>query len=294
MQSKYIDPKSGGVIDPHKDAAPFDAWRNGIVGSWCSRHPEGFFIFGEPGLAVADEYEEGDPYGVAVGLEEQPEFHRARKSVTISLISRISSELSRRVFTVLDLGCGSGFITREIKRRYPGAQIDGLDSSVSAIRSAVAQGEGIDYVVADAYSPPYADNFYDVVICNNIWEHVPDPLRLLEAIKRITKPGGFVLISTPSRYRLRNLMRILLGKRVSMMSKLHVTEYTVGQVKEQLRFGGFDVIATDSLPYRRGAWGVKRSVLDYVVYPVCRQALRVTGSHHSLSDTVFYLARRKA
>ena len=113
---------------------------------------------------------------------------------------------------------------------------------MTAIEHANSTYNNIDFVVADAYQPPFEDKYFDIIVCNNIWEHVPDPLRLLSSIGRILKPNGQLVISTPSRYRIGNITRVCLGKEVTFMSKHHITEYTVGQIKEQLKFGGFSII----------------------------------------------------
>jgi len=85
-------------------------------------------------------------------------------------------------------------------------------------------------------------------VCNNLWEHVADPLNLLSEISRITKARGKLCISTPSRYRLHNLVAALRGRPIEFMSEHHVTEYTVGQVKEQLAFGGYKLLKCYSEP----------------------------------------------
>ena len=136
---------------------------------------------------------------------------------------------------ILDIGCGEGHITAEIQKNFLGAEVSGLDYSISAISYAVEKFPGIDFCVADAYNPLYCDNYFDAVVCNNLWEHIPDPLALLKGMNRILKDGGYIILSTPSRYRFPNLLNVLRGKPPVFMSTHHVTEYSVGQVIEQLR-----------------------------------------------------------
>ena len=131
------------------------------------------------------------------------------------------------------------------------------------------------------------------MLCNNLWEHVPDPLRLLESVKRILKPAGYVIISTPSRYRFRNMVRVSLGLPVVFMSKLHVTEYTVGQVLEQLRFSRMKAMVFDE-PLQGPAGGVFRFIAFKLAVPMIRMMLRIVGSHHSPEETVFYLAQKNS
>jgi SAM-dependent methyltransferase len=161
-----------------------------------------------------------------------------------------------------------------------------MDYAMSAIRYAHRNYPQVSFSVGDAMDPPYIDNLFDLVICNNLWEHVPDPLRMLRAVHQITKPHGYLIISTPSRYRLRNLVRVLRGRPVVFMSPHHVTEYTVGQVAEQLRFGNYTLQDTTTSPDEYG------SVPERILSRALNLALRVVGSGHRLESTVFYLAQK--
>jgi 2-polyprenyl-3-methyl-5-hydroxy-6-metoxy-1,4-benzoquinol methylase len=247
-------------------------------------HSSGFKIFiSSDNIAASDEYSDSDPYTVEKNIDS--EFHVRRKEITIDLLSEAISSV-QGVPQVLDLGCGQGHITEKIRQALSGAEFTGLDYSVSAIEYAHEHFSQIDFAVGDAYDMPYANEFFDVVVCNNLWEHVPDPLFLLNKIKRILKPGGHLIVSTPSRYRVYNLVRVLMGKPVVFMSRYHVTEYTVGQVVEQLTYGNFQVIKLLSRPISPG--GLKASIARWVFGVL----VSLVGSHHQLEATVFYLAQK--
>ena len=78
-----------------------------------------------------------------------------------------------------------------------------------------------------------------------------------------------------------------MGKPVVFMSQLHVTEYTVGQVHEQLSYGGFEVTNTTSEKLK------VPGVLPKILYTLISTAIGLTKSKHSLEPTVFYLARKQ-
>ncbi len=250
----------------------------------ATEHAKGFPIFLAPDeVAALDEYRDSDPYSVEEGLSTS--FQQRRMVCTLALVGRALQSLGRPS-RILDLGCGQGHITREMQKRYPETRISGLDCSVSAIEYAVGHSAGICYAVGNARTPPYSDGCFDVVVCNNLWEHVPDPVAMLAEIARITATGGFLIVSTPSRYRLRNLVRVLTGRPVSFMSDRHITEYSVGQILEQLRYGGFDVVEVTSSPI--ATCGLK----SRLAWLVASAGVTLFRSHHRLESTVFYLARR--
>jgi SAM-dependent methyltransferase len=284
----YYDPNLNRLIT-EQDIATLDQWRNNREHFICARDPKGFLIFIPPDqIQISDEYSCNDPYTVAESISS--EFHARRISITIDLIRTATAGLSD--FRVLDMGCGEGHITARIRESFPAAKIFALDHSISAISKGLALYPEIEFIVANSYCPPYCNDYFDVVVCNNLWEHVPDPLRLLASISRITKPSGYFVISTPSRYHLRNLLKVVRGRPVELISNLHVTEYSVGQVIEQLRYGGYEIINVLSYPISRlEGW---RGFILAAIELILQKYLSLIGSHHNLQTTVFYLARKTA
>lgn len=283
---KYFDHKNHRPLDLQTDGCNLSEWGKSGSDAAFAWHPKGFPVFlGAEEIAVSDEYAESDPYTVEQGIRS--DFHTRRIEVTLDLINEALAGAAG-CLQILDLGCGQGHITDRIRQSNPKAQISGLDYSISAIEYAHDHfGGGIEFAVGNAYDCPYASGFFDVVVCNNLWEHVPDPLHLLGRVRRSIKPGGYIIISTPSRYRISNLVRVLRGKPVIFMSEHHVTEYTVGQVKEQMKHGGFNVINVASRAISSG------SVKANVAKSLCAKAIKIVGSHHQLESTVFYLAQRE-
>lgn len=288
----YADPATGRPLAA-ADGCTMEQWRAGQAAPFAL-HEAGFPVFVPAAeLGAFDEYAEGDPYHAAEGLEKWPAFQRRRLETTLSLLAAAVPDAGARP-RILDVACGEGVITMHLRDGHPQAEVHAIDYALTAIETAAARGDpGVHYAVGDAYRLPYAAGYFDVVVCNNIWEHVPDPLRLLAAVKRVLKPGGHVIISTPSRYRFRNMVRVCLGLPVVFLSKNHVTEYSVGQVLEQLRFGGMEPRVFDE-PLRGPAGGVARFIAFKLAVPAVRLALRLFGSHHSPEETVFYLARKPA
>jgi SAM-dependent methyltransferase len=289
--AKYYDWRSRRVLDS-KDGCPLDQWLAGGNESQFGIHPGGFRVFLDPSeIRLSDEYSEGDPYVVNDEGGQRNSFHLRRFDCTLQLIEEATGGRATTQ-RICDLGCGQGHITAAIQKSYSNAEISGLDYSISAITRAAESCKEIDFVVANAYEPPYCPEYFDIVVCNNLWEHVPDPLRLLGAISRILRTDGSLILSTPSRYRLRNLLRVLRGRSVVFTSNHHITEYSVGQVIEQLQFGGFETKVV-SPPMQRSCNTLRGLAAFGILMPILRLFLRSVGSHHSLEETVFYLARKR-
>nr|WP_246429706.1 methyltransferase domain-containing protein [Prosthecomicrobium pneumaticum] len=104
--------------------------------------------------------------------------------------------------TVLDLGCGVGYGTALLGARA--ARIEGLDHDPATIAEAERHYGGADRIafrVGDATALPYAAASFDLVVAFEIIEHVDAPAqqRLVAEIRRVLRPGGLAIVSTPNR-----------------------------------------------------------------------------------------------
>lgn len=95
---------------------------------------------------------------------------------------------------ILDLGCGTGEITRRLAERYPQATVLGVDILESNVeharRQSLASGERIRYARGDAFALDLVDASFDLVACRHVSQSVPDFARVLAEIARVLKPGG--------------------------------------------------------------------------------------------------------
>jgi ubiquinone/menaquinone biosynthesis C-methylase UbiE len=100
---------------------------------------------------------------------------------------------------VLDVGCGSGVIARDVARRVqPNGRVVGIDPSpalIAAARelaSATDVATSISFRVGDCRALPLADHSFDVVIAATVLTHVPDAHRGILEMARVARPGGRV------------------------------------------------------------------------------------------------------
>jgi ubiquinone/menaquinone biosynthesis C-methylase UbiE len=94
---------------------------------------------------------------------------------------------------VLDVGCGTGAITREIAEAVtPGGRAGGLDTNaelIGAARQAHGDVPGLEFHVGDAYALPFSAAF-DVATAARVPQWLADPLAALRAMAAAAKPGG--------------------------------------------------------------------------------------------------------
>jgi len=100
---------------------------------------------------------------------------------------------------VLDVGCGTGFATEGILERTE--NVHGLDQSVHQMEKAwqkFGKHDRVRFYRGDAERLPFKDDTFDIVWSSGSIEYWPDPVAALVECRRITKPGGQVLIVGPN------------------------------------------------------------------------------------------------
>lgn len=122
---------------------------------------------------------------------------------TVAFFNRVNSLLDPS-FVVLDVGCGRGAY---------GEDRVAFRRNLRILKGKVASVIGID-VDQDARDNPFLDEFrliqgdswpvesnsIDLIVCDNVVEHIPDPDQLFSEIRRVLKDGGYVCIRTPNRW----------------------------------------------------------------------------------------------
>jgi SAM-dependent methyltransferase len=148
-------------------------------------------------------------------VDEYDKWHDERESVArddrpiapwhVLTIAQLPDIRGRRV---LEIGCGRGTFARYLAER--GAHLVAADFSPAAVEHARRRLEGFDAtaIVADIQAIPFPDRYFDVVISQETLEHVPDPMRGLAELVRVTRPGGKLLVTTPNYLSLVGLWRL--------------------------------------------------------------------------------------
>jgi ubiquinone/menaquinone biosynthesis C-methylase UbiE len=114
---------------------------------------------------------------------------RARKE----LIKQASIEPNQRV---LDLGCGTGTLVVLLKRKYPAAEIVGLDPDPKALRRAKKKVKraGVSVQLDEGFADelPYDEGTFDRVLSSLMLHHLEDQdrERMLREVLRVLKPAG--------------------------------------------------------------------------------------------------------
>lgn len=164
----------------------------------------------------------------------------------------------------LEIGCAAGFFLAVMKSA--GWKTWGIDLSHSAVK--FAKNLSLRVVSKDLLSAHFKENFFDAILMGDVFEHVHNPVEFLREARRILKPGGMLVIKTPTyvnswlfrrAYQAAKFLKIFSQKRLKFFSILkipwhrsrlnrpyHLYEYDPSCMTTLLESCSFDVCSIDS------------------------------------------------
>jgi arsenite methyltransferase len=112
------------------------------------------------------------------------------RPIALPMLARMHFDAEDRV---LDVGCGGGWLVREIAARVPQGRVTGMDVAdemIERARGASAEVRNAEFVVGIVDAIPRDANTFDKVVSVESAYYWPEPARGLKEIFRVTRPGG--------------------------------------------------------------------------------------------------------
>jgi SAM-dependent methyltransferase len=184
------------------------------------------------------------PYRIYVPRSAYPGYVRWLSEQEYRLLKKVIVSMlrphARPDGKLLDLACWDGEATRYYGDRLGIRDLHGLDFFDDQI--AKARGNGVEVAKCDLEQEPFpfADGTFDVVVANQIFEHLKQIYRPLGEVHRILKPGGLLLFSVPNLASLHCRLQLLLGRQPSTikMFEAHVRAFAPPAAREFVTFNG--------------------------------------------------------
>ena len=146
--------------------------------------------------------------------------------------------------TILEIGCSSGFLLRDLVAALPGHRVFGADYTHETLELLGKQLPDVPLLQFDLTQCPLPNSFVDVAVLLNVLEHIEDHEAAVAQLFRIVRPGGAVIIEVPAGPSLYDVYDRVL---------MHQRRYAITELTELLARHGFAV--------------ERRSHLGFFLYP---------------------------
>lgn len=180
-----------------------------------------------------------------------------------SILDTIQKLANGQKLRILDIGCFPYHIGYALEMM--GHDVYGISSHHEPIKN-----KNIAIVNIEQEKFPYKNGFFDMVLCNEVIEHLPQsPIPVLREIHRVLKKEGYAMVTTPNIARSINRGKLLFGKNIMYPTSVffenngkgnniyhrHNREYILGELEELFRKSSFEIIKNNCFisytPFRK-------------------------------------------
>ncbi len=126
-------------------------------------------------------------------------YHQMIDDLEISILENYLHKTDK----VLELGCGTGLILKEIDKKV--SKAIGVDLSEKMLEK--AKNRGLEVYQAEASNMPFEDNTFDLVYSYKVLAHIEAIEKTLHEIKRVLKPNGIAVLEFYNRNSIRTLVK---------------------------------------------------------------------------------------
>lgn len=192
--------------------------------------------------------------------------HRIKAEVDPAFAQRARYILERvqelKPKEILDAGCGRGFYVSSFTQFPFVKKITGIDLREKYLQKArmFITDKRVTFQQADIYKLPFSENQFDFIVSSEVMEHLPDDVKALKSLYKITKKGGTVIISVPHKkypflwdplnWTLEKFFNTHVHKDIWWLAGIwadHERLYTVDQITSAAKKAGWSIANTKSV-----------------------------------------------
>ena len=165
--------------------------------------------------------------------------------------------------SILELGCGTGYFTKEIV--LTGAKVTAIDISpeLIAIAKDEIKADNLTFQLANAYSLEYEDNSFDSVIGSSVLHHLEIEQAIREAF-RVLKSGGFICFTEPN----------MMNPQIALQKNIPYLKQKLGDSPDETAFFRWSL---KKLLRKTGFTGIKIQPFDFLHPSIPEKLIRFTS-----------------
>lgn len=200
----------------------------------CGAAPESIagFVAYAPGLAGQNAGFNPAHFAELAKREEKHFWFRFRNHLILAMLKRFCPNLD----SVLEIGCGTGYVLSGVEQAFPNARLHGSDIFAEGLEFATKRLSSAELMQMDARSIPYVDEF-DAIGAFDVLEHIEEDETVLAQIRSALKSQGIMLLTVPQHPWLWS---------GADERACHVRRYTAEELKHKVKAAGFQILDTTS------------------------------------------------
>ena len=214
-----------------------------VVPKWDGRN----FVFGDqltPVLEYSENFAGWSDDLTVLHEEALGDSHPIDLASRCDAILQVNKYRSTEQKVIMEIGCSSGFLIRDLAKSLPNTVIVGADVVKEPLFRLAESLPGIPLIRFDLLQCPLPEQCIDVLIMINVLEHIEDDVRALQNAFKLLKPGGILVIEVPAG----PLLYDAYDKELC-----HFRRYSSSELKSKLNKVGFEIC--------------RKSHLGFVLYP---------------------------
>ncbi|KOO06676.1 methyltransferase domain-containing protein [Vibrio hepatarius] len=149
----------------------------------------GSFSIDDPNLSVSEYYKDYKPHKIDVSNLPNS------LSIFIEKILAVYSEDDK--FDIIDVGCGSGVLLYQLKKKFPNARLYGTDVTISPAINNLSDYQDINFFESEIKDLSIEKTF-DVVVSSQLLEHLDDPETMVEFLECHTNSKSLIIFDIPN------------------------------------------------------------------------------------------------
>jgi 2-polyprenyl-3-methyl-5-hydroxy-6-metoxy-1,4-benzoquinol methylase len=150
---------------------------------------------------------------------------------------------------VLEIGCGQGMFYDLLDQP---CEFWGVELEAEAAEKAAGRLQRVLVGAYDAVAAQIPENFFDLVVCNDVIEHLPDADAFIESIRTKMVRGGHIVASIPNMRHWEVLWQLLVHRdwkygAEGILDRTHLRFFTEKSMRRLFEEGGFEVLFQDGI-----------------------------------------------
>jgi 2-polyprenyl-3-methyl-5-hydroxy-6-metoxy-1,4-benzoquinol methylase len=176
--------------------------------------------------------------------------------------------LPDRYETVLEIGCGTGGFKETLGEYFK--ELYGVEPNDSAAKIARSKGYVVLTGPYEEIESQLPDNFFDLVICNDVIEHMTDHEKFLIQIKKKMKPNGVLVGSVPNIRNYSVLYDLIIKKQWQytedgILDRTHLRFFTEKSLRSCLENCGYNIEKLGGINSAAKYWGTIKSAIKVIL-----------------------------